>query len=60
MKNSNGRITKAMASNIGVRISFTADEAEEFNKYVEEHSIHKGKFIRKLVLAAIREGKDDK
>lgn len=60
MQKSNGHITKAMASNVGIRIPFTAEEAEEFNQYVEENSIHKGKFIKKLVLAAMREKKDDK
>lgn len=57
MKNPNEHITKAQASNVGIRIPFSADEAEEFNAFVERNAIHKGKFIRKLVLAAMR-GKD--
>ena len=57
MQNSNGHISKAQARNIGIRIPFTEEEAEEFNKYVEDKCINRARFIKTLVLKAIREEK---
>lgn len=54
MRYQNRNITKAMASNIGIRIPFTDEEAKEFNKYIDERCLKKGAYIRKVVLMAIR------
>ena len=55
MRESNNNISKAQARNIGIRIPFTQEEAEEFNRYVEEKCINRARFIKTLVLKAIIE-----
>lgn len=37
-----------------LRIPFTADELDEFNRFIKEQGFKKGAYIRKVVLTAIR------
>jgi len=46
-------VTSKERNDLSLRVPMTTDEQAQFKNYIEEHSLHQGRFVRKIILDAI-------